>query len=130
MQHIYTGTSAPTITPNGVGHHFVDTQNRATYISVGITSPLDWLQTGGASPSVSGYQVQYFTLTLADETNKSVTLSTTPTQPARTLLDVQDGGGSATFGTDFIVLGNSVSWSGGPFDGILAEGDIIRIVFF
>ena len=130
MQHIYVGTSAPTITPNGVGHHFVDTVNRTTYISVGITSPLDWLQTGGGGPAVSGYQVEYFTLTLTDETNKSVTLSSTPTQPTRTLLDIQDGGGSATYGSDFSVSGNTVSWAGGQFDGVLAEGDIIRVVYF
>lgn len=48
MQHIYTGAGAPSTTPSGVGHHYVDLLNRKTYISVGTANPSDWLQIGGA----------------------------------------------------------------------------------
>jgi|CXWL01.1.fsa_nt_gi hypothetical protein len=43
IQHIYTGTAAPATTPAAVGHHFVDTVNLKSYISVGTSSSADWI---------------------------------------------------------------------------------------
>lgn len=128
MQHIYTGSGAPTITPNGIGHHYVDTQNRVTYISVGILSALDWVQTSGAASQ--SYSVEYRTLTAQEELDKQIQLAVTPTEPNRTLLDILEGGGTATLGVDFDVIGDILSWAGGPLDGLLTEGDQIRVVFY
>lgn len=129
MQHIYSGAGAPTITPNGLGHHFVDTLNRATYISVGILSPLDWVQTSGPAQAKS-YQVEYRTLTAQEELDKQLTLSTTPSEPERTLLDILDGGGPANYGNQFQVSGDVLTWAGGDLDGLLSEGDQVRIVYY
>jgi hypothetical protein len=41
-KHIFKGTTAPTFAPKQVGHHFVNTANGDTYISVGTTSSADW----------------------------------------------------------------------------------------
>lgn len=60
MQHIYTGAGAPSATPSGVGHHYVDIQNRKTYISVGTANVSDWLQVGGASvtPKKESFEIK------------------------------------------------------------------------
>ena len=40
--HILTGSGAPATTPAGVGHHYVDTVAKKSYISVGVASAADW----------------------------------------------------------------------------------------
>lgn len=42
IQHIYTGIIPPATTPTAVGHHYVDTVAKVTYVSVGTTSAADW----------------------------------------------------------------------------------------
>jgi len=42
MQHIFVGSGSPTITPTGVGQHYVDTLNGSAYMSVGTNSSSDW----------------------------------------------------------------------------------------
>lgn len=49
VQHIYTGTIAPSAAPTAVGHHYVDTIAKETYISVGTSSAGDWKQVGSGS---------------------------------------------------------------------------------
>lgn len=44
-QHIFTGTTAPSTVPEGLGHHYVDTVAKKTYISVGTTLVSDWKTT-------------------------------------------------------------------------------------
>lgn len=47
--HIFSGAGAPVTTPQGVGHHYIDTSNDLSYISVGTSSSADWqLQVGGS----------------------------------------------------------------------------------
>lgn len=46
MQHIYSGTGAPTSAPTGIGHHYVDTANKRSYLSVGTDSAGDWYLVG------------------------------------------------------------------------------------
>lgn len=41
-QHIFTGTAAPSTPPTGIGHHYVDTVAKKTYISVGTALVSDW----------------------------------------------------------------------------------------
>lgn len=84
----------------------------------------------GATPGVGGYDVDYFTLDAAQIAAKEVELSGTPTHPLRTLLDVTNGGGACIYSLDFSVTGNVLSWDGTRLDGILEEGDEIRIIWF
>lgn len=44
-QHIFEGTTPPTSAPLGIGHHYVDTVNKKTYISVGTATSSDWKTT-------------------------------------------------------------------------------------
>lgn len=76
------------------------------------------------------YKVDYFDLTATEETSKEITLSDTPTQPSRTLVDVMNGGGALRYSLDFTVTGNVLSWAGGRFDGVLGDGDELRVVFY
>lgn len=128
MQHIYTGTTPPTVAPPGIGHHYIDTANRVTYISVGIESPSDWLVTSGAIGS--DYKVDYFTLTLSDEVTKTVTLTGTPTEPSRAVVDILNGGGAMRYTVDFTISGATLTWTGGRWDGTLAEGDELRVIWY
>lgn len=41
-QHIFSGSGAPATTPSAVGHHYIDTLNDRSYISVGTSSSADW----------------------------------------------------------------------------------------
>ena len=51
-QHIFTGTTAPSITPTKVGQHYVDTVAGTSYISIGTSSSADWKV---SSVDLSGY---------------------------------------------------------------------------
>jgi hypothetical protein len=84
----------------------------------------------GGTPGVGGYEVDYVTLDAAQIAAKEVELSGTPTHPLRTLLDITNGGGAQIYSLDFSVLGNVLSWDGLRLDGILSEGDEIRIIWF
>ena len=42
MQHIFSGSGAPSSTPAKVGHHYIDILNGRSYISTGTSSSSDW----------------------------------------------------------------------------------------
>lgn len=82
-------------------------------------------------PPVSGeYQVEYFTITLAEELSKSITLPLNPTTPYTVMVDIFNGGGPMRYASDFVVSGKTISWGGGRFDGILSENDEIRVIYY
>lgn len=82
------------------------------------------------TPGVGGYFVDYYTLDAGEVTAKEIELSGSPTQPTRVLLDIADGGGSRTYLLDYTVSGNVLSWNGLRLDGLLEEGDELRVVWF
>lgn len=41
--HIFTGAGAPSNEPTQIGHHYIDTLNKVSYISVGTSSTDDWV---------------------------------------------------------------------------------------
>lgn len=84
----------------------------------------------GSTPGVGGYAVDYVTISAAQATAKEVVLSGTPTHPSRTLLDITNGGGAQIYSLDFSVSTNVLTWAGTRLDGILGEGDEIRIIWF
>ena len=50
MDHISSGSGAPTRTPTEVGHHYIDLSAKAHYVSVGTDSSADWqLQSGSGA---------------------------------------------------------------------------------
>lgn len=50
-KHIFTGRGAPNFPPEAVGHHYVDTLTRDAYLSIGTSTPLDWVIAAGSSVS-------------------------------------------------------------------------------
>lgn len=48
-QHIFKGVTAPTFPPRQVGHHYVDTVLKQTYVSVGTSAPSDWILLNSSS---------------------------------------------------------------------------------
>lgn len=85
--------------------------------------------TPGFTPADGIQAVEYYELDLTDELNKFVTLSNTPSQPSKVILDVI-GGTSQEFSVDFTVSGDQLSWNGLGLDGFLVSGDKLRIYYF
>lgn len=92
----------------------------AWYVNQGIVSAI--------TPVPGTRQVEYITISLAQEAAKAVTLGATPDTSAKVILDVI-GGTSQEFGTDYTVTGTSLDWNGLGLDGILAENDVLRIIY-
>ena len=84
--------------------------------------------TAALTPVVSNY-AQYFTLSSTDITNKYITLSNTPTQPAQAQLTVL-GGVLQIYGFDFTISGTQLSWAGTDLDGFLAAGDELFVFYY
>lgn len=53
-QHIFTGTTPPSITPTKVGQHYIDTVAQRSYISTGTSSSADWKANDNDVTSVFG----------------------------------------------------------------------------
>jgi len=92
---------------------------------------LKWDSTGlSAFMSPFGMMVfDYFILTPADATRRSVTLSELPSNPEDVALNVVNGT-AQDYGPDFIVVGDRLDWRGRGLEGLLTAGDEIRVIYF
>lgn len=76
-----------------------------------------------------GYQLpEARTITAAEAIAKALTLAVTPTSPERTELQIS-GAPCQIYDLDFEVVGDELIWSGKGLDGLLEEGDEIRILY-
>ena len=121
--------SDPSVLPGakaGVGSIAINT-NGAIYVKTGIQD-IDWslevVPSAGTTPIV-----EYRTLTLLEATNKELTLSNVPTDSALVQLDAISGG-PQVLNYDYSVVGTILSWNGLALDGILGEGNKLRISYF
>lgn len=91
-----------------------------------------WYITQGAvivPPAPTGaWQVEYRTISGAENTAKAIVLSGSPASPTGTLLDII-GGGAQEYTVDFSVSGSTLSWNGLGLDGVLTTGDKLRVVY-
>jgi hypothetical protein len=78
----------------------------------------------GTSP-----EIEVFTLSAGDITNKYVTLSASPSVASSTLLTVK-GYPVQFYGDDYSVSGNVVGWTGTPLDGALIAGDKLKVTYW
>lgn len=101
--------------------------NRNLYLQHEDGAEFEIFTTGTAG--VGGYEVNYFTITAEQEESKSIELSGIPVYPTKTLLDISNGGGAQTYDIDFTVEDNILSWDSKRLDGILSEGDEIRVIW-
>lgn len=74
------------------------------------------------------YHVDTLTLSPTDISNKYITLSSTPTDPEKTALNVI-GGDMQEYTVDFTITGNQLSWDSLGLDGVLISGDVLLIQF-
>lgn len=77
---------------------------------------------------VGAYEVEYFILTPGDIAAKELTLSATPVNAQKVLVNV-DGAPPCFYNLDYTVSGNKVQWTGSRFDGLLETGDVLQIVY-
>jgi hypothetical protein len=80
-------------------------------------------------PVMTGtFRTEYRTISLGEETAKSLSLAFTPSTPSYVIVDVI-GGSAQEFATDFTVSGSVLSWNGLGLDGVLSTGDKLRICY-
>jgi len=82
------------------------------------------------SPTTAGIAPlrEEFTLSDLDIANKYVTLSQLTVIPTSVTLSV-DSAPSLTYGDDYVVTGNRVSWEDKEVDGILSVGDYMEVLY-
>lgn len=81
-----------------------------------------------AAPASSTFKVEYRTISAGEATAKQITLVNTPVTAGEVCLDVI-GVGPQFYGDDFTVSGTTLTWNGLGLDGILANGDKIRVTY-
>lgn len=77
----------------------------------------------------SRHVVEYFTLTEDHALAKAINLSFTPIVSQNVMLDII-GGGPQVYGDDFTVSESSLSWDSLLLDGVLSDGDRLRVSYF
>jgi len=100
--------------------------------AIGATVYVSYLTNGSpASPiiSVGTNSVLYLSITALDVTNKFKTLPSLPAEPTKILADAV-GGTTLQYGVDFNLVGSNFDWDGFLLDGIIANGDVIRVQYF
>lgn len=93
-----------------------------------IGQVIEW--DGSAWVASPPQRVEHRTITAAEEAAKALTLSHPCTKPDQFLFDVWRGGGTQFPDADFeLVAADVLSWDGLSLDGLLAEGDKVRLVY-
>lgn len=87
-----------------------------------------WKNVTGSAIAGKIFKVEYFTLDSNQILQKEVGLAHTPSDPTSVMLDVI-GSTAQVYGDDFTVVSYTLSWSGGPLDGLLSVGDKIRVSY-
>ena len=134
-RHVLYGSGAPTIAPNALGQHYIDTTNRVPYISVGVESATDWIQGvaeesgGGAGKAWVVVNTTVSTLVindvLADHTIYNIQSSSEVTIYIDLLLDLTEHGFEVRFcnnsGFPVTFVGNNFSSNPSCLEYVLAK---------
>ena len=86
-------------------------------------------QAMSTAPAGSIPKVQNITVSAAQIAAKQVLLSYAPFDPTATSLDLITEG-PQSYGADFTITGNVLSWNGLALDGVIITGDKLRILYF
>lgn len=84
---------------------------------------------GGGGGSNGSFVPEYHDITAGEETAKQFNLSNVPDDPTEVIVDVLNGSSLKPI-VDYTISGSVFNWSGLGVDGILAENDCIRIIYF
>jgi hypothetical protein len=84
-----------------------------------------------ATPVISAgtNNVVYHQVTALEEAAKVFALPTPPSTPAHVLVDIV-GGTTQQFSVDYTIAGSNFGWTGLGLDGILEDGDVVRLQYF
>lgn len=74
-------------------------------------------------------EVEYITISAGDITNKNTTLSSTPVDATKVMVDVI-GGSSQHYSVDYVVSGTTLDWNGLGLESELVASDVIRVFYF
>ncbi len=127
------GSDGFLIRSGGAGSYSVDTNTYTTYtefttasgslqIQIDAKPDADHTHAGGID------EMEYFTLSGGDVTNKFVALGNTPVSPAEVGMDII-GGCTQFYGVDYTVSGTQVIWNGFALDGVFEAGDEFRVMY-
>lgn len=87
-----------------------------------------WKNVAGSTIGGKVTKTEYFTLDANQILQKEVGLAHTPIDDTSVMLDVI-GSTAQVYGDDFTVVSYTLSWLGGPLDGLLSVGDKIRVSY-
>jgi len=113
-----TGPGCNSVLIDNLGHD-IDGYG-ATHAGIGGMYP---------DPGTIAVWMDEVTLDTDDVYYRFVRLSAMPVTPSSVAMNV-NGGTSQNYGTDFTVSGTVLTWLGTPLDGLLAVGDIVRIMYW
>ena len=133
MANTYIKLPLTSSSGGGTGGTSTDITNESSVSGTTVTDALNNINTDVTTIESESSATQYIpqpniTLTATDISNKYVTLSDIPTEPNKTTLSIV-GGVPQTYGIDFEVVGNQLSWNGLALDGELEAGDVLIIAF-
>lgn len=80
------------------------------------------------SDAADAEKVEYRTISIGEITAKELTLSLAPHAGGKLKVDVVEGS-TQYFATDYTIVGDKLQWTGLGLDGLIAQGDILRIVY-
>lgn len=125
VKHENTGASAPNriITKDGTDLIVVPS---ASVEFIYDLSDSRWRVVSTSGGGGVALEVEYRTITLAEETAEALTLAATPSSATKVMVDVI-GGSSGHYGVDYIVTGSTLDWSSLGYSGLLSAGDVLRI---
>lgn len=114
-------------TASGSGNFAWDSANSIMYYDE--PSSKTWVQiTGGGGGSGNYFPETVRSITAGEITTKSITLGGTPTDANKTRFFI-DGAPTLTYGVDFTVSGNVLTWNGLGLDGIIEENDKVFVTY-
>jgi hypothetical protein len=91
-----------------------------------FTGNLDLTEAGSTTGFLS--KTEYRTISAGEITAKGLVLTQLPSSPTEVSFDFIHGT-SQNYGTDFIVTGTLVDWTGLSLDGFISAGDLVRITY-
>ena len=74
-------------------------------------------------------RVEYRVITSNEETSKQMQLGFEIQDPDSFMLDIRGSSGAQFLDIDFALDGNIVTWDGLALDGLVTEGDRVRLVY-
>lgn len=106
----------------------IQTQLDDRYTKAEVNTISGTLQDNIDAISTHTDEIEYFTTTSGNITDKYVTLAHTPTSATEVALDVV-GGCTQYYDEDYTVAGSNVDWNGKGLDGVIEIGDKLRVIY-